>query len=286
MKEIKKMYMKIMAACLLLLGLVTSTVSAATIGDTYPVFGFNLGYVLIFFAIVLAFIGYAVKPFEAAKVPMYVIAVIMVMAGLFSAGIPLPAEVESADVTASVDWDIDVSALTTDGTYYPDTTFEDYTSGGGQFVVPYGINTTDDTLHEDGDNSSYSDDPVLQFVCEPNAPEGALTTEMYTIFYDISNPDLYCASDADNRVITETNDIVQATWTDDDGNTDMVTGWVKTTGDDPVTINLTLNLYETGLAQATVFQSNTLRFRLYNAAGTWSEEFTVLFHATTSFAGV
>ena len=283
MEKIKKMYMKIMAACLLLLGLVTTTVSAATYGEAYPFFGFNLGYALIVLAIVLIGIGYAIKNAEIIKKPLYGIGVVMIMFGLFFAGIPIPAVTETADVTASVDWDVDASALTTAGTYYPDTTFEDYASGGGQFVVPYGANTSSNALYEDGDNSSYSDDPVLQFVCEPDAPEGSLTTEMFTIYFEIINPDLYCGSDADNRVITETSDIVQATWTDDDGNTDMVSGWVKTTANDPVTINLTLNLYEAGLSEATLFEPNTLQFRIYNAAGTWSESFTVSFMMTTSW---
>jgi len=262
---------------------VTTTVSAATFGDTYPVWGYNLGYVLIGLAILLIIGAYALKMFKTIQKPMYIFGVFMVMGGLICAGVQLPAVTETGTVAASVDWDVDASALTTAGTYYPDTTFEDYSSGGGQFVVPYGANTSSNTLNEDGDNSTYSDDPVLQFVCEPDAPEGSLTTEMFTIYFEIINPDLYCASDADNRVITETSDIVQATWTDDDGNTDMVSGWVKTTANDPVTINLTLYLYEAGLSEATLFEPNTLQFRLYNKAGTWSESFTVSFMMTTSW---
>lgn len=283
MKKTQKLYMKITIACLLLLGLVTSTVSATTLGDTYPVWGWNLGYVIIGLAVVLCLIGYGIKQFSKVQKPMYVVAVIMVMAGLVFSGVQMPATTETGDVTASVSWDVDASALVTDGTYYPDTTFEDYTSGGGQFVVPYAANLTSDALYEDGDNSSYSDDPVLQFVCEPDAPEGTLTTEMFTIYYEVTNPDLYVASDSDNRVITETSDIVQATWTDDEGNEDMVTGWVKTTANDPVTINLTLELYEAGLQLATLFEPNTLRLRLYNAAGTWSEDYTVSFILTDSW---
>lgn len=284
MKEKSKIIMIATAIMLLAMGLVTSTVSAATWGDTYTAGGFNLGYILIIVSIIL-FAGARWADFlKDLKKPLCVIAVVMLMIGGVIGFVQIPAaDIPTGDVTASVNWDIDASALTTDGTYYPDTTFEDYTSGGGQFVVPYAANLTADTLYEDGDNSSYSDDPVLQFVCEPDAPEGTLTTEMFTLYYEVVNPDLYCASDADNRVITETSDIVQATWTDDEANTDMVTGWVKTTANDPMTINLTLNLYEAGLQLATLFEPNTLRLRLYNAAGTWSEEYTVSFILTDSW---
>ena len=57
----------------LLLGLVTSTVSAATFGDTYPVWGYNLGYVLIGLAILLILGAYALKMFKSIQKPMYIL---------------------------------------------------------------------------------------------------------------------------------------------------------------------------------------------------------------------
>lgn len=254
------------------------TVSAKKVGDGYSVYGIQLGWVLI---VLFGIIGFLILT-KMVKLPkgtvwFSFIVLILFIAGIFMVAVDVPtATITDTQGLGNMDFDITASALTTAGVYYPDTTFDDVSN---VFIVPFHANRTSDLLKEHGDNSTYSDDPVLQFVCDPDYPADA--TEGYSkIYFTITNPDLYVGSDPDNRVITETNDIVQLTWTDQDGNTDMVSGWASRALPTAITLNLTLNLYETGLAQSDVFDPDILYIKFYNADNTWSESYTVQFVCT------
>ena len=78
MKERNKICIGATAVLLLLVGLVTSTVSAATWGDAYTAGGFNLGYVLIIGAIILFILARCADVFSDIQKPLYVVAVIVV----------------------------------------------------------------------------------------------------------------------------------------------------------------------------------------------------------------
>lgn len=284
----KKIIGKLLIYCVLLWAVIMTAITATAekIGDGYELAGIQVGWILLVIAVIVGFL-LLTKLIKLPKGTTWVGIVIFIMfiAGIFMVAVDKPtASITDTDDMGDLTFDIEASALTTDGTYYPDTTFTEGSGGkGGVFIVPYHGNLSNDLLYEHGDNSSYGDDPVLQFVCDPDYPSDATSKNLGKIYFTITNPDIYVGSDPDNRVLTETNDVVQATWTDQDGLTDMVDGWASRALPNPITLNLTLNLYETGLAQADVFDPEVLYVKFYNGDNTWSESFTVQFVCTDSW---
>lgn len=277
----KKIIGKLLIYCVLLWAVIMTAITATAekIGDGYELAGIQVGWILLVIAVIVGFL-LLTKLIKLPKGTTWVGIVIFIMfiAGIFMVAVDKPtATITDEDDMGDLEFDITASALTTDGTYYPDTTFDD---ASNLFIVPFHANRTSDTLYEHGDNSSYGDDPVLQFVCDPDYPADATGDNLGKIYFAITNPDIYVGSDPDNRVLTETNDIVQATWTDQDGNTDMVSGWASRALPNAMTLNLTLNLYETGLAQADDFDPDVLYIKFYNGDNTWSESYSVQFVCT------
>ena len=283
MKKIHKIIGMLLVA-ILTIGASAITASAKAIGSDYTIWGFNAGWVLIGIGIVVGLLFWSklVKmPKSIGLKPVAGIIACMLVVGFAMVFVETPAP--SAEITGLADltFDIEASATTTDGSYYPDTTFDE---ASGLFTVPYKANTTSDLLHEHGDNSSYGDDPRLSFSIKADFPDDACDDDLAIIYFEVTNPDLYVESDADNYVLVKSDDKHQATWTDQDGATSTISGW--TSGGIEETLNLTvdLELYETGLAQADVFDGVVMNIKFHNKANTWSESYQIAFICTESWA--
>lgn len=269
---------------LLAIGASAITASAKAIGEDYTILGMNAGWVLIIVGVVLGLL-FASKLLQMPKSiglkPVAIIVALMLAIGIAMVAVQTPTI--TADVTglANMEFSIEASAVTTAGSYYPDTT---YNEASGTFLVPYGCNTTSDLLFEAGDNSSYTDDPRLNFSIKADFPDNADDDDLAIIYFEVVNPALYTESDADNYVLVKTDDEHQAVWTDQDGGTNTISGWTSGGIEETLILSLDLELYETGLAQADEYDQNVLSIRFHNKANTWSETFTVSFlnqHAFT-----
>jgi len=269
---------------LLALGASAITASAKAIGADYTIFGYNAGWVLVIIGVAIGIL-FASKMLQMPKSiglkPIVVIVALTLVGGLMMVFVETPAPTAEISGLSDLEFDIEGSAITTAGSYYPDTSFDD---SSGQFLVPYGCNTTSDLLFEADDNSSYSDDPRLSFTIKTDLPADADDTDLAIIYFEVTNPTLYTESDADNFVLTKTDDIHQATWTDQDGATNNISGWTSGGIEETLTLTLDLNLYETGLAQADEYDANVLNIKFHNKANTWSETFTVVFMNQHAFA--
>ena len=262
---------------LVMLEAVVASVSAKAIGEDYSIFGYNAGWVLIIVGIGvgLLFASKIVKmPKSVGIKPVATMVAIVLVAGLVMVAVETPAPVADVTGLANVEFTIDAAALTTDGTYYPDTTFDD---SSNLFTVPYKANTTSDLIQEHGDNSTYTDDPYLNFTIRVDLPDDADDNDLAQIYFEVVNPTLFVGSDADNYVLTKTGDIHQAIWTDQDGATSDIKGWTNGGIEDAFYATLQLDLYQTGLAQADVFDPVVLNIKFHNKANTFSESFTVQF---------
>ena len=172
--------------------------------------------------------------------------------------------------------------MTTAGTYYPDTTFDE---ASGLFTVPYKANTTSDLLQEHGDNSSYSDDPRINFSIKTDFPDDADDQDLAIIYFEVVNPALYTESDQDKYVLVKSVDVHQAIWTDQDSGTSTISGWTSGGIEETLTLDLDLELFETGLAQADVFDGVVMNIKFHNKANTWSETFQIQFICTEHWTG-
>lgn len=283
MKKTHKIYMLLLAV-MLMVGTLVTTASAKAIGADYTILGFNAGWVLVVIGIGIGLL-FASKLLQMPKSiglkPIVAIVAILLVAGLMMVFVETPVTKAEISGLSDLEFDIEASAITTAGSYYPDTSYDEST---GTFMVPYGCNTTSDLLFEAGDNSSYSDDPRLNFSIKADFPDDADDNDLAIIYFEVVNPTLYTESDADNYVLVKTDDEHQAIWTDQDGATSTITGWTSGGIEETLTLSLDLELYETGLAQADEYDPNVLNIKFHNKANTWSETFTVVFlnqHAFT-----
>lgn len=271
--------------CLLAIGASAITVSAKAIGEDYTIMGYNAGWVLLIIAIGIAllFASKIVKmPKSIGMKPIAGLIALLFVIGIAMVFVETPSlEVREEAGLSNLTFDIEASAVTTAGTYYPDTVFNEATN---IFTVMFGANTTGDTLLENGDNSSYTDDPRLNFTIKADLPADADDNDLAIIYFEVVNPTLYTESDADNYVLTKTDDKHQAIWTDQDGITSTVSGWTSGGIEEILSVTLDLELYEAGLAQLDQGDSVALNLRFHNKANTWSESFTVLFQCTGSWA--
>src|SRR4030042_2432367 len=269
---------------LLAIGASAITVSAKAIGEDYTIMDFNAGWVLVAIALIVAFI-FASKivkmPKNIGMRPVIGIVALMLVIGLALVFVETPIPT-TAEVTglSDLEFDIEASAVTTDGTYYPDTRYSEAT---GIFTVPYGANTTSDTLLEDGDNSSYTDDPRLNFTIKADFPDNEDDNDLAIIYFEVTNPTLY-VDDSDNYVLVEDDDERQAIWTDQDGITSTIEGWTSGGIEEILTVTLDLELYEAGLSQADAYDDHILNIRFHNKANTRSETFQVVFECTGTWA--
>lgn len=261
------------------------TVSAKAIGAGYKIFGFEAGWILVGVSVVLIlmFASKIIKmPKSIGIKPVAFIIAVMLIAGLAMVFVETPTPTASTTGLADLEFDIEASAITTQGSYYPDTTFDE---ASGLFTIPYKCNTTSDLLYEHGDNSSYSDDPRLNFSIKADFPDDADDDDLAIIYFEVVNPDLYTESDPDNYVLVKTDDKHQAIWTDQDGGENTISGWTTGGIEETLTVTLDLELYETGLAQADVFDGVVMNIKFHNKANTWSETFQVNFVCTENWAG-
>jgi len=288
-KDMKNMKTKIVLAMLsvfALLQAVVSTVAAKAVGDGYQIMGYNAGWIFLGIGVVLVVL-FATKILSIPKSIGVKVVAGMIAIPLVLGSVMVFVETPSAPAAtvtglADMEFEISASAVTTDGTYYPDTTFDD---GTNIFTVPYRYNETSDTLTEHTDNSTYGDDPRLSFTIKPELQDDSDDDDLAVIYFEVTNPTAYTGSDADNYVLVKTDDIHQARWTDDDGGVTNITGWSSGGVEETQTVTLDLELYETGLAQATVLESTSLTLKFSNKAGTWTESFTVQFIPTFSWDG-
>lgn len=269
-----------------LLQAVVSTVCAKALGDGYEIMGYNAGWIFIILGIglVLLFATKMIKIPKSIGVKFIsgIVAVILII-GVAMVFVETPSA-PTGDVTglADLEFDIEATAVTTAGSYYPDT---EYDEGAHLFTIPYRTNSTANTLYEQGDNSSYGDDPRLNFTIKADFPADATDNDLAIIYFEVVNPTLYVASDADNYVLTKTDDLHQATWTDQDSGTATVSGWTSGGIEETLTLNLDLELYEAGLSEADVFDPIVLNLKFSNQAGTWSETFQIQFICTDTWIG-
>lgn len=278
--ENMKKISKILGVLLLIwvaLGAVVNTVCAKAIGADYTIWGFNAGWVLIGVAVIIGLLFWAKvlkMPKSVGIKPLAFIVAILLCAGFLMVFVETPTPSASVSGLADMTFNIEASAVTTAGSYYPDTTFDE---GSGLFTIPYKANSTSGGLYEHGDNSSYGDDPRLNFSIKGDFPENADDDDLAIIYFEVVNPALYVGSDADNYVLVKTNDKHQATWTDQDGATNTISGWTSGGIEETFTVTLDLELYEAGLATASVFDPEVMNIKFHNKANTWSESFQISF---------
>jgi len=283
----KKIGMLVLALLLMLIGagITATTASAKAIGEDYTIMGFNAGWVLIGIGVALALLfGNKIlkMPKAVGLKPMATFVALLLVIGFAMVFVQGPAAT-TGEITGlpNINFDIEASAVTTDGSYYPDTTYDE---DSGLFTVPFKANTTGSNLSEHGDNSTYGDDPRMNFTIKAELNDDSDDDDLAIIYFEIVNPTLYVASDADNYVLTKTNDKHQATWTDQDGNTNTVSGWTSGGIEETFTVTLDLDLYEAGLVNAEVFDPVVMNIKFHNKANTWSETFQVQFVCTESYS--
>jgi len=282
----KKIGMLVLAVMLILIGagITATTASAKAIGEDYTIMGFNAGWVLIGIGVAIALL-FGSKLLKMPKAigmkPLAGFIALVLVIGFAMVFVQGPAPVADVTGLTGITFDVEASAVTTDGSYYPDTTYDE---DSGLFTVPFKANTTGDNLSEHGDNSTYSDDPRLNFTIKAELPDEATDNDLAIVYFEVVNPTLYVASDADNYVLTKTNDKHQATWTDQDGNTNTVSGWTSGGVEETFTVTLDLDLYEAGLVNAGVFDPYVMNIKFHNKANTWSETFQIQFVCTESYS--
>ena len=287
MERTKKNILVTLLLVFAVLEAVVATVSAKALGEGYMVGDYALGMVLIAVGVIVAIIigiasmgGFVEIPEKATKPLIGVIAVIIV-AGLLLTVVQTPAEIVDTSTLDDLEFTIEAEALHTGGTHYPDTSFD---KSSGHFTVPFRINTTSDTLCEHTDNSSYTDDPFMNFTIRADFTGDYDDNDLAKCHFKIVNPSLYVGTDADNTVLTkDADDEYEAWWVDGDGINSTLTGWVSGGVEEVFWVNLQLNLNEAGLAEATLLKPYLMTMEFYNPGGTWSEQFTVEFMGTHSF---
>ncbi len=280
----KSKILGIVAMILAMIGTLVTTVSAKAIGADYTIQGFPAGGVIVIFAAIIGALfafGVLKMPEAVGIKPIVGIVAIMLVIGLGMIFIETPTPKAEVTGLADMEFSIEASAITTAGSYYPDTSFDD---SSNLFTVPYKANTTSSLLNEHGDNSTYSDDPRLNFTIRADFPADADDDDLAIIYYEILNPTLYTESDADNYVLVKTDDVHQAVWTDQDGSTSDVLGWTAGGIEETLTLSLDLELYETGLQLADVFNGVVMNIKFHNQANTWSETYQIYFVCTESWA--
>jgi len=286
MKKTQKI-LGMLLVVLIAIGASAITASAKAIGADYTILGFNAGWVIIVAAIVigLLFASKIVKMPETIGIkPIAILVAVMAVAGIAMVIVETPTAPAEISGLADLEFNIEASADTTSGTYYPDTTYDE---ASGLFTIPYKANTTSDDLYEHGDNSSYvgaTADPRLNFSIKADFPDDADDTDLAIIYFEVVNPALYTASDPDNYVLVKTDDEHQAVWTDQDGGTNTISGWTSGGIEETFTVSLDLELYEVGLAQADVFDGVVMNLKFHNKANTWSESFQIQFICTEHWA--
>lgn len=259
------------------------TVSAKALGENLTILGVNGGWAFLIIGIAIGLLfasGMLKMPKSIGIKPVAVIVAVMVGVGSLMLVAQIPTPVAEATTLEDLEFAIEASAVTTAGSYYPDTSFDE---SSGLFTIPYKANTTSDLLREHGDNSSYGDDPRLNFTIKADFPADATDDDLAKIYFEIVNPALYTESDPDNYVLVKTDDEHQAVWTDQDGGTNTGSGWTSGGIEETFTLNLDLELFETGLAQADVFDGVVMNIKFYNQGNTWSETFQIYFVCTETW---
>lgn len=289
MKNLKQtIKMAMLTVCLMLLGAgaTIATVSAKKLGEDYTLNGFPFGWIIVIVAggVALLFMVKILKMPKGAKptVPYTVLAILFAF-GLAMVLVDTPAPTADISGLSNVKLQIEADPVTTDGLFYPDTYFNDDTN---TFVVPYHANWTSDTLYEHGDNSSYSDDPRVNFTIKVD-PAGYDPTDndLVWIYYEVTDADNYIGSNSDNRILVKTDNKYQAVWTDQDGATSTIEGWTSGGVEESFTLALDLELYEAGLSQVTdAFEDmGSLSLRIHNKDNTFSETYTIQFQCTEAW---
>jgi len=286
MKNMKKIIIGMLITMLLAIG-ASISVSAKAIGADYTIMGYNAGWVLIILGIGVGLL-FASKlvtmPKSIGMKPLVGFVAIMMVAGLMMVFVDTPTPA-SATTLGSIEFDIEASALTTDGSYYPDTTFDE---SSNMFTIPYVLDISAGTINESADNSAYTggatQDPHMKFIIKADFPADATDDDLAKIYYEVVNPTLYIKSDPDNYVLVKTDDVHQATWHDQDASYTNVSGWTSGGVEETFTVWLRLELYEAGLAKADVYKNAVLSIRFFNQDNTWSESFSVNFICTKAWA--
>jgi len=277
MKKRNKILMTLLFA-LAMVEAVVNTVCATTLGADYTIMGFPAGWILVIIGVVVG----ALFVFKLLKVPekltgvVALILIVMILVGLAMVFVETPAEITEASGLSTLEFSIEAEALTTDGTYYPDTTYDE---SSGMFTIPYRSNLTGDSIYEHGDNSSYTDHPVLNFTIKADFDD-ATDDDLAKIHYEITNPSQHVGTDTDNYVLIKKSNEFMAWWIDQDAGNSTVTGYTSGGIEETLWVNLHMQLYGAGLSQADLLEPTVLNIKFSNPAGTWSETFTVQFIST------
>ena len=285
MEKTKKI-LGVLTIVLLAIGASAVTASAKAIGDDYTILGYNAGWVILIIGVVIGLL-FASKILKMPKSiglkPIAFFVAVLVVVGLAMVFVQGPTPTAEVSDLANMEFTIEAEALHTDGTHYPDTTYDE---ASNLFTVPFRVNDTTNALHEHGDNSTVNDataDPWMNFTIKAVFPDDADDNDLAQINFEITNPTLFAGSDADNYALTYNGDEHEAWWIDNGGINMTVSGDTGGGIEEVMWVNLRLNWYETGLAEATNFDPLVLNVRFFNNAGTWSETYQIQLICTAHF---